>query len=391
MELLKDNSIKPIAFYLPQFHCIPENDNAYGKGFTEWTNVKKAQPLFEGHNQPRVPYGDNYYNILDPDIMVEQAKTAKKYGIYGFCYYHYWFSGGKKLLEKPIENMLQNKDIDIPFCLCWANENWSKRWDGGNNEVIVAQDYGDLDDWRKHIQYLISFFKDERYIRISDQPLLLIYKPDIIPDCSKFVSILRNEMKKQGFKGIKIAVQYPNYYLNEFDKSLFDYYVDFEPAFTRVEEEINNQSKIVRKVYKLTRGLPIKKVLSRVYNLVSPPNTANKLSIRDYDNDWRKILTRNYNDPKLIPGGFVDWDNTPRNKHGLTYKGVEPKKFRYYFYKLCKKVYLRPEKCVFINAWNEWAEGAYLEPDKKNGYAYLNAIKEVVDKYGSWYNKKDIT
>ena len=134
---------KVIAFYLPQYHTIPENDASYGKGFTEWTNVKKASPLFKNHNQPRVPEKNNYYNLLDTEVMIGQAELAKKYGIYGFCYYHYWFKNGKKLLEKPLEAMLKDKRVDIPFMLCWANENWTRKWDGGNNEIIVEQDYGD--------------------------------------------------------------------------------------------------------------------------------------------------------------------------------------------------------------------------------------------------------
>lgn len=171
---------KVVAFYLPQYHPIPENDKAYGKNFTEWVNVKKALPLFENHNQPRIPLENNYYSLLDENTMIEQSKLAKSYGIYGFCYYHYWFKNGKKLLEKPLEMMLNTKEIDIPFMLCWANENWTKHWDGGNNEIIVEQDYGDYDDLINHIDYLCRFFRDKRYIKIDDKPVLVIYKPEII-------------------------------------------------------------------------------------------------------------------------------------------------------------------------------------------------------------------
>ena len=150
-ELKADNKIKVIAYYLPQYHSIPENDAAWGKGFTEWVNTKKAKPQFEGHYQPKTPLNDNYYDLSDVNVMVKQAAMAKKYGIYGFCYYHYWFKNGKKLLEKPVEQMLKTSKVDIPFCMSWANENWSKRWDGGKEELIVEQDYGEEEDWRKHL------------------------------------------------------------------------------------------------------------------------------------------------------------------------------------------------------------------------------------------------
>ena len=157
-EIMDGNGLKVIAFYLPQFHSIPENDQWWGQGFTEWTNVKKALPLFEGHNQPRIPLNKNYYDLMDDEVKISQAKLAKKYGIFGFCYYHYWFKNGEKLLEKPAEQMLQNKDVDLPFCFSWANENWSRNWDGGNQEIIKEQDYGDKSDWEKHFQYFLPFF-----------------------------------------------------------------------------------------------------------------------------------------------------------------------------------------------------------------------------------------
>ena len=195
-EVFDNKGVKIIPFYLPQFHTIPENDEWWGEGFTEWTNVKKAKPLFEGHDQPRIPLNNNYYNLMDDNVKIWQAKLAKEYGIFGFCYYHYWFKGGRQLLEKPAEQMLKNKEIDIPFCFCWANENWSKNWDGGNREVIMEQDYGSQEDWEKHFRYFVRFFRDERYITVHGKPLLIIYKPEQITDLQQMVVYFRKRAKE---------------------------------------------------------------------------------------------------------------------------------------------------------------------------------------------------
>ena len=197
-DILSDNKIKPIAFYLPQYHSIPENDLAWGKGFTEWTNVKKAKPLFPGHYQPRIPLDQNYYNLEDSTVMKQQSVIAKDHGIFGFCYYHYWFKNGKKLLEKPIENMLKDPDVDIPFCLCWANESWTKRWNGRDGEIIVEQDYGAIDDWKAHFNYLFEFISDSRYITLDGKPIIIIYKPDEIPCMNDMMECWQNLALENG-------------------------------------------------------------------------------------------------------------------------------------------------------------------------------------------------
>lgn len=371
--------IKPIAFYLPQYHTIPENDAAYGEGFTEWTNTKKAKPLFDGHYQPRTPLEKNYYCLLDDGVMEKQASMAKAHGIYGFCYYHYWFKNGKKLLEKPIELMLQNPKIDIPFCLCWANENWSKRWDGGNNEVIVEQDYGNADDLNNHVDYLCEFFKDPRYIKEDGTPILLIYKPELIPELKTVVSMIRNRVRYNGFQGIKLIVQYPKFYFDGANLNLFDAYIQFEPRFIQDYERDLHRSAIKKKMKSVMLNAGFSTLVSKVEKKLGEKNTRQSkvgLSVRDYDKDWNMILDYPVTDKKMIAGAFVDWDNTPRNKNGLCYTGATPEKFETYMTQLVKKVDQEYEnKYIFINAWNEWAEGAYLEPDEKNGYGYLEAIK----------------
>lgn len=374
--------IKMIAFYLPQFHSIPENDNAYGKGFTEWTNVKKAKPLFDGHNQPRIPLDKNYYNLLNVDVMKRQCELAKKYGVYGFCYYHYWFKGGKKLLEKPIELMLEDKSIDMPFCLCWANENWTKKWDGGNNELIVSQDYGDYNDIVAHVTYLKKFFQDDRYIKIDEKPLLIIYKPELIPHLRKYIARIRKEAISQGIGEIVIACQYPKFYIEGVNLDLFDFYIQFQPRFVKEYELDESKSAFEKTSKKILISIGLRNVAKKVRSIISRKKVTEGriLEKRSYDKDWRSIIDYKVNDKKLIAGSFVDWDNTARNVNGLVYLGASPVKFRKYMDLLKQKVENEySEKMIFINAWNEWAEGAYLEPDEKNKYGYLDALKSIFD------------
>lgn len=369
---------KVIAFYLPQFHSIPENDKAHGKGFTEWTNTKKANPLFEGHRQPRTPMNENYYNLLDEGVMAQQIKLAKEYGVYGFCYYHYWFKNGKKLLEKPLENMLKDKSLDMPFCLCWANENWTRRWDGGNNEIIVEQDYGDLADLKNHVDYLCEFFRDERYIKIEGKPLLLIYKPELIPNLKLVVKTIREQAKINGFSDINISIQFPRYYIDGANLGLFDNYIQFQPKFIQDAQDADSKNPLRRFIKKLMITVdPDKTLMGKLKK--SGGNTAPSLKHRSYDSDWSSIISYKVKDKRLIAGAFVDWDNTARNKNGLVYDGADPQKFGKYMKALVKKVeaeYSTPY--IFINAWNEWAEGTYLEPDSDYEYGYLEALSEAL-------------
>lgn len=381
-EINQGNKIKVIAFYLPQFHTIPENDKWWGEGFTEWTNVKKAKPLFPGHDQPRIPLNKNYYNLLDDSVKKWQADLAAQYDIFGFCYYHYWFKDGKKLLEKPAEQMLLNPSIQQPFCFCWANENWSRNWDGGNREIIMAQDYGAQPDWEKHFQYLLPFFHDERYITVDGCPLFVIYKPDQIADVLQMTRYFRKRTKEEGFPGLCLAFQFPTYYSDIFYRDdVFDFMIEFEPVFSRSVKSGNKPSEnakveLVRKVFGEGLISAYRKHKGNGGNAYPKPQS---LSMFFYDEAWEKILAFENRD-KLIPGGFVDWDNTPRNKHGVVYSGFSIEKFEQYMVQLLQKARCSGKNMVFLNAWNEWGEGAYLEPDERYGYKRLEAIKKAVTK-----------
>jgi lipopolysaccharide biosynthesis protein len=203
--------MKIIAFYLPQFHEIPENNAWWGEGFTEWTNVKKAQPLYRGHYQPRIPLGQNYYDLCRIETLVWQTNIARNYGISGFCFYHYWFNG-KLLLEKPIELYLNHSECELPFCLCWANESWTNGWVSENNDVIMPQTYGGESEWESHFLYLLKYFKDPRYITKDGKPLLVIYKPQEITNLPLMLDYYQKRALEHGFEGIHFAYQHISYH-----------------------------------------------------------------------------------------------------------------------------------------------------------------------------------
>ncbi|KAF0817852.1 MULTISPECIES: glycosyltransferase WbsX family protein [unclassified Cytobacillus] len=349
--------MKIIAFYLPQFHQIPENDKWWGKGFTEWTNTRKAKPLFPGHYQPREPFQNNYYNLTDPKARKWQAEIAKKYGIYGFCYYHYWFKG-KMLLERPFKEVLKTGEPDFPFCLSWANEPWTRRWDGLDHHVLMPQDYGSKEDWKQHFDYLLPAFLDRRYIRVNGKPLFIIYRPGHIPFCEEMLKYWDNLAKQNGLKGI-FFVETLNSFPNSNVKG-FHARVEFEPLYTTYHGECQNLSKTVG-------------------------GFQGDRHVKDYDRVWSCILRRKPDkNKKTFPGAFVDWDNTARkgDEAGI-FAGASPEKFsKYLTRQIHRAVSLYKSDFLFINAWNEWAEGAYLEPDKKYGFQYLKALKKALRNNG---------
>lgn len=361
--------MKIITFYLPQFHEIPENNQWWGKGFTEWNNTKKAEPLYRDHYQPREPLLDNYYDLSDPGVIVNQMKLAKKYGIGGFCFYHYWF-GGKKLLEKPIEALLNNPQAKLPFCLSWANEPWTRAWDGaiGSKEILMKQNYGNEVEWKEHFRYLLDFFLDKRYLCVEGKPVFLIYRANSIPKCKNMLELWDAMAKDNGLPGLYFIQMITGF---GYDKRIhnFDSNLDFEPMRTIYSDETVDHIpkwKWQMKFYKKYCNMPI---LSRFL--------INKI---DYDSVYKTIIKRSIKEnKKTYYGAFPDWDNTARKKkQGLIIKGASPRKFEKYLKIQINQSILENKEFLFINAWNEWGEGTYLEPDKKYGYAYLHAVKRAL-------------
>lgn len=384
--------MKVIAFYLPQFHAIPENDEWWGKGFTEWVNLKKAKPLFDGHNQPRVPLDNNYYNLLDPDIKHQQVALAKEYGIYGFCFYHYWFDG-HMLLQKPVEQYLEDKTLDLPFCLCWANEAWTNAWVSKKNTVLIAQRYGKKSEWEEHFSYLLPFFKDTRYIKENKKPLVVIYRPELIECLNEMLDCWNYLAVENGFDGLVFAYQHSAFDdTNKRDDSRFTYNIESQPNYA-LRDINSNRSAPVNWLRYTKRFLCSWADKYLKTNLTQVNFMRKKLVCYNYDEVWRAVLNHEPESEKCIPGAFVDWDNTPRRGDlGSVFIGATPQKFGQYLQKQirrAKEVYHKD--MIFIFSWNEWAEGGYLEPDEKNGYAYLEAVRDALrttDEFPVWSENK---
>ncbi len=376
--------MKIIAYYLPQFHEIPENNEMWGKGFTEWTNVRNARPLYKGHVQPVEPLNDNYYNLLDTDVMRWQVKIAAEHGIYGFCFYHYWYNG-HLLLEKPIENYLNEKDIDFPFCICWANHNWTTSWKDNDFRIIYQQDYTDKDDWKAHFDYLLPYFKDNRYIKNNGKPLVVIYEIANIPLMNEMIDYWQSLAVVNGFPGIEFAYQCVTAdTILGFNTRRFAYDIEYQPQYLRELAYKKHTKRINTISYYKKRFLKFFKTPNVISKIVTASTTNESPIVVDYDDAWEKVLSMGPMRNNSIPGAFVRMDTTPRMKNrGFVTQGMTVEKFKTYMKKqiLNSRNRYRSDK-IFLFAWNEWAEGGYLEPDKKDGYAVLDAIKSALVETG---------
>ena len=362
---------KLLAFLLPQFHRIPENDEWWGEGFTEWTNVRKAQSYYEGHLQPRVPANQRYYDLLDPETQDWQAHLARQHGLHGFCYYHYWFRG-KRLLEKPVELLLQRREPDFPFCLAWANEPWTRAWDGGESQVLMSQSYGDQADWEQHFEYLQRVFEDPRYIRLDGKPVFLIYRSASIERLEPMLRTWRNLAERAGLPGLHIVSMLTGFPSDQ-RTTLFDAFAEFEPMYTFTHRRpylLRKRERWLKNIAKLRRRW--------LGHITRAPDSY------DYGALWRAIAAREL-PPRTYPGAFVDWDNSPRRglERSMIMRNFDGRAFELGIRAQLRKAKAKGAPFVFINAWNEWAEGAYLEPDEARGTFFLDAIAAAVEELES--------
>lgn len=352
--------IRAIAFYLPQFHPIPENDAWWGTGFTEWTNVAKARPLFRGHYQPHVPADLGFYDLRLPETRLAQAELAKAHGIAGFCYWHYWFDG-RRLLERPFTEVLRSGKPDFPFCLGWANESWTGAWHGAPDRVLLEQAYPGPRDEEAHFHAVAEAFFDERYLTIDGKPIFYIYKPQQLPEPQRFVEHWQNLAAKAGLQGI--------YFIGE------DVYIDenpWDPKRNGFDAVVPNTPgvAILRLSRKNTPRHIFFRILSRFFGY---PNIY----------DYRDFVDVNHvemsNDYDFYPCVLPIWDNTPRSgANGNVLVNSTPELFRLQLQRAIRQVAERPldKRVIFVKSWNEWAEGNYLEPDNRNGTAYLDICRD---------------
>ncbi len=372
------NNIKFLAYYLPQYHTIPENDKWWGKGFTEWTNVKKALPLFAGHKQPIVPGELGYYNLLEqPEIQHKQANLAKEYGVDGFIYYQYWFGNGKMVLEKPAEQMLLDKSISLPFCFCWANETWKGIWHGIDNpSILIEQIYPGEEDYCNYFNYLEPFFKDERYIKIDNKPMFHIYRLDDIPNVDQFINLFNALAIKIGFNGIHfiatVSVNSPNVLNND-----NVYGVVGIDAFQKLRYSqlfhFKKDSFLYKCEYRILYQLGYFDVLGK----------RKKPLVVDYNKGLKKLAI-NFPHTKYIPCVIPNWDNSPRSgKKSLIFINSSPNAFYKYFKELMHYIGKQESKptMIVLKSWNEWAEGNYLEPDSNYGRKWLEVIKKIKQEF----------
>lgn len=356
--------IKTLAIYLPQYHRVQENDEWWGEGYTEWTAVQQAESYYDGHEQPRIPLNENYYDLSQKDTMKWQAELAEKYGIYGFCFFHYYFKDGRKILEKPAENLLAWKDVPMKFCFSWASVSWTQTWSKikgsayarkfekyteSDDGVLLLQQYGGIEEWTEHFEYLLPFFEDDRYIKIDGKPVFVFHNPGDIDCLDEMTECWRKLAEKNGLPGIYLLGNIPNTYQ---EYPMLDALYAHEPVISFGD-------------YILYSDVS-KREICRRYNRYE--DVSKWSMMRDYKQNQ-----------KMYFGTFVGYDTTPRHgKNGSIIEEATPEAFEKSFRQVCNRSILHGNEFVFINAWNEWAEGNYLEPDEKYRYRYLEAVKKVM-------------
>lgn len=361
-----NKKVRVIAHYLPQFHPIPENDIWWGKGFTEWTNVGKATPLFKGHYQPRVPADLGYYDLRLPEARIAQAELAREYGIEGFCYWHYWFGNGKRLLERPFNEVLETKQPDFPFCLAWANHSWlDKQFNKeGGDKLLIEQLYPGEEDYTNHFYTVLPAFRDERYIRIDDKPLFMIYNPLALPDVESFIALWQKLARENGLeKGIYFVTQT---HIAEDYKVLLNKGFD-GVSIIRLFHFLKHDYSLLRRAYVKLMRVAFKR--GQIYQY------SDAMKYFSGEEDALECCF-----PTIIP----NWDHSPRSgRAGHIIINSTPELFKKHVKVAFNKVIHKEEqhRLVFLRSWNEWGEGNYVEPDLKFGRGYLEALKEAIQEF----------
>lgn len=368
--MITSKHIKPIAIVLPQFHPIQENNAWWGEGFTEWTNVVKGRPRFPGHYQPHLPTDLGYYDLRLPETRNAQAALAKKYGIYGFCYYHYWFNG-RRVLEAPVDGILELGEPDFPFMLCWANENWTRNWDGSFDKVLLEQKYS-KEDFIAHARHLVRYFKDDRYIRIDGRPVFAIYKDEMGDNTEEYIAAFRKELLDNSIDVFLCRFERNIGTSRDFKKAfrLFDAGIEFQPLsrqFAQMQMKCNKR--ISRRVWQFfKKHCGVSKDIDSIFDYACLVN-------HDLGYDFQQ-------GSPIFPGVCPGWDNSARRKDSaaIIFHKSTPELFQFWVSEKIRKTNweLLPEKFVFVNALNEWAEGNHLEPCEKWGVQYLAALLEGI-------------
>ena len=372
-----------IGLYLPQYHPIPENDEWWGKGFTEWTNVVQAKPQFRGHYQPRIPADLGFYDLRLPEVREQQAELAREAGLEGFCYYHYWFGNGKQLLERPFNEVLASGKPDFPFCLCWANHDWTnKTWTKGRSlrkDSVIAKMHYDIDDYRRHFDYVLPAFRDKRYITVDGKPLFAIWAPRDIPDARQFIDLWQQLARENGLRGIHFVgyTQNASSHATKSGKRLWD----AEQAAERYQEVLDMGfdaviSSGLGRAQAFVKGKWRKALFVTCYKkLPMSLRTDYAKAMRHYyveEDAWENVY------PTLMP----QWDRTPRdarNSDPLT--NSTPDKFQQTILEALRLIKDKQaeHQILFLKAWNEWGEGNYVEPDLQFGHGYIQAIRQAID------------
>ncbi len=365
-----------IAFYLPQFFPIPENDAWWGPGFTEWTNVAKAKPLFPGHWQPHIPADLGFYDLRVPETRAAQAKLARDAGVEGFAYWHYWFGNGKRILERPFNEVLESGEPDFPFCLAWANQSWTGIWHGLSNQTLMEQTYPGVEDAERHFAWCLQAFRDPRHMCVEGKPIFIVFAPHDLPSTTEFASEWRRMAEQAGLPGL-FLVAITNVY-----KEGVDLYRDaiFQPfdAVTPLapQDYLDGPGKRDRRDWRRR----IREIDIGRFDRLKAGRLKRPRRIL-YADVVRRALETMPREERFLPSVLPNWDNTPRSTYrGVVYEGATPALFGEYLRKAVNFVRDRPpeKRLVFLKAWNEWAEGNYVEPDTEWKHAYLETIREVI-------------